>query len=258
MARITRWSVLALVLSLCIPSIAIPATVELGWNAVPETPTASVQGYKLYRGSIPCSDVGPLAFFADVGKVLSFRDTTVPDTWTNVCYEVTAHNTKGDSGRSNRAGKALTVATVLPASPTNFRYDAGTIRWDAVLGATGGYFLRVHEAGTPYNPCSAMTYCNETVGSLMTTSLVLPLKAGTLYDMWIHSVAADGTMSTSVGSSFTTPIETVPPAPTGLRIVSSSAQEIIVVASISDCSRVITSTKGSTSTQLKRTMTCVR
>jgi len=49
-----------------------------------------------------------------------------------------------------------------------------------------------------------------------------------------------------------------PPPPSGLSVVSATPQQIIITATVADCSRVVTSTKGSTPTLQKRTITCVK
>lgn len=48
------------------------------------------------------------------------------------------------------------------------------------------------------------------------------------------------------------------PAPSGLHIVSATGEQVVIEASVADCPRLVTSTKGSTSTVLKRTVTCVK
>lgn len=261
MARVARWGLLFLVFSLVWPSVVIPATVELAWDPVVETPTASVQGYKLYRGNIPCTNLGPLALLTDVGKVTTYIDPSVPSTWVDACYEISAYNTKGDSGRSNRAGKVLTVASTVPGTPV-LTVTTGLTSLDVTYapvpdgaGGTAKVGVRI---GSPTDHWGLM------VEQPCTTSpcKIIGLTPGTMYRVQAVAYRTDGTVNVfgplSVPVDKATLTETVPPAPTGLRIVSSSAQEIIVVASISDCSRVVTSTRGSTSTQLKRTMTCVR
>jgi hypothetical protein len=49
-----------------------------------------------------------------------------------------------------------------------------------------------------------------------------------------------------------------PPPPSGLSVVSATPQQIIITATVADCSRVLTSTKGSTPILQKRTITCVK
>lgn len=49
-----------------------------------------------------------------------------------------------------------------------------------------------------------------------------------------------------------------PPPAAGLRIDASSPDQVVITATVKDCPRVVTSTKGSTATTHKRTITCVR
>lgn len=49
-----------------------------------------------------------------------------------------------------------------------------------------------------------------------------------------------------------------PPVPSGLQVAKATVDEVIITASAKDCTRVTTSTKGTTGTTLKRTVTCVR
>jgi hypothetical protein len=71
--------------------------------------------------------------------------------------------------------------------------------WSAVQGAVK-YQLRVHEDGTPYDPCSGMAFCGDIQG----TSQSIALKPGTKYDWWVAALQADGTVGPSTGSSFVT------------------------------------------------------
>jgi hypothetical protein len=71
--------------------------------------------------------------------------------------------------------------------------------WDAASNAIK-YQLRVHEDGTPYDPCTSMAYCADVTG--LTKSVML--KPGTNYDWWVAGVGPDGTVGPSTGSSFTT------------------------------------------------------
>lgn len=255
------WLLLAMVLigTAGIAGVLFAAEVTLSWNANTESDLA---GYKVYQ-STTSGQYGPPV--ATLGKVTQ-HTLTLPQLTVDATYffTITAYDQAGnESGKSNEVSRLIAgvpVPPVLPA-PTNFRYEAGAMRWDAVAQATGGYYLRVHEIGTPYDPCSATLYCNTGVGTLTQTTKALAFKPATRYDAWIHSVAADGTVGESVGTSFTTPAAPVdlPPAdPTGLKILSSTAGEIVIVASAKDCPRVVTSTKGSTASTPRRTITCIK
>ena len=57
--------------------------------------------------------------------------------------------------------------------------------------------------------------------TLTGTSVMLAFKPGASYDAWIHSMAADGTMSEAQGARFTVPaapVDVAPANPTGLTV----------------------------------------
>lgn len=258
------WLLLVMVLigTAGIAGVLLAASVDLAWHPTPETPTASVQGYKLYRGNMPCSNVGPLEFFKDVGKVTRYLDTTVPDTWRDACYEITAYNHKGESPRSERAGKSFTppverpgvpVLTVMAISPTEFDITwpalsdgaGGMAHVDVRLGKPGDHWGLMVSQSCPTSPCR-----------------ITGLQPETMYQ--VGAVAYRTEPTGNVFGDLSTPVERatfaeqVPPKPTGLQVVSSTAGEVVILASAKDCRSVATSTKGSTATTFKRTVKCVR
>lgn len=242
-----------------IAGVLFAADITLSWNANTE---ADLAGYKVYQSTVAGQYGAPVATLGRVTQhTLTLPQLTVDQVyfWILTAYDL-AGNESGKSNEVSRIIAGVPPPPVLPA-PTNLRYEHGAMQWDAVPQATGGYYLRVHEIGTPYDPCESTLYCNSGVGTLMDTSKTLPFKPSTQYDAWIHSVAADGTVGLSQGTAFTTPAAPVdlPPAdPTGLTILSSSASEIVIVASAKDCRSVTTSTKGSTATAFRRTVKCAR
>jgi hypothetical protein len=228
-------------------------TAVLQWDANTESDLA---GYKLYRGNLPCPNEGPRQLLVTVGKVTTYTDTTIPITWLDACYWLIAFDTSANpSPFSIPAGKKF--ALPLPA-PVTFTQDKGTFTWSLVPGATG-YLLRVHKAGTPYEPCSGMTFCNE-VFTLTTTSQIVVLEPNTKYDAWVGGHDSTGRPGETSGTSFTTPVPDVTPPvePGGLKVTKSTPEEVIVVASRKDCARVVTSTTGSTKATHERHMTCVK
>lgn len=253
---------LLLVILLSLTSTAQAANVTLTWNANTESDLA---GYKIYQSTISGQYGAPVA---TLGKVTS-TTLTLPDLQVDATYffAITAYDlASNESGKSSEVSKLVAALPPPPPAlptPTNFRYDNGTMRWDAMPQATGGYYLRVHEMGTPYDPCSAMLYCNDPVGTLMATSVPLTFKPNTQYDAWVHSVAADGTFGIAAGLQFTTPAAPVdlPPAPpTGFALQVSRTVEgdLVITAKASDCRRVTTSTVGSTLLVSRRTVRCVK
>lgn len=184
---------------------ATAADVVLNWNVNTESDLA---GYKIYQSTISGQYGAPVATLGKVTtSTLVLPQLTVDATY---FFVITAYDLSGnESGKSAEVNKLVAGIPLPPSlpSPTNFRYEDGAMKWDAMPQAAGGYYLRVHEMGTPYDPCSAMLYCNEGVNTLMNASKVLPFKPNTLYDSWVHSVAADGTFGIAAGTQFTTPAQ---------------------------------------------------
>lgn len=210
-----------LAIAVCLPFLALAGSATLTWNANTESDLA---GYKLYQGTVS-GQYGPPV---DLGNVTTYT-FTLPTLTTDQTYfwAITAYDfATNESGKSAEVSKLIRgvpapAPTPTLPPPTNLRYDNGTMKWDAVPGATGGYWLRVHEIGTPYDPCSTTLYCNTGIKSLMATSITLAFKPGTQYDAWIHSVAVDGTVSAPQGTSFmtpTSPVDLAPAPPTGLTV----------------------------------------
>jgi hypothetical protein len=109
--------VLSIIGILC-TSVVFAATVKLSWTANTET---DLKGYRVYRGAGACT-VGPLQPLmvngvpVELGKVVTYTDTTVPIIDGTVCYEITAIDLSlNESPRSNRATKE--VSLVPPVAP---------------------------------------------------------------------------------------------------------------------------------------------
>jgi hypothetical protein len=98
----------------------------LTWDTLDATAT----GVHVFRGSLDCdTQLGPLQPLVDstgqpvtLGIVTTYTDNTVPDVTGNVCYELTAFNSGGESVHSVRATKQVTGSTPppppVPAVPT--------------------------------------------------------------------------------------------------------------------------------------------
>lgn len=250
-----------MVCMLCMWSdMSFAASTNLSWQANTESDLA---GYSVYREDVACAAFGAVTdthkpkTLTTLGKVTSYVDSTVPDSVKDVCYWLTAKDLTGNVSLFGvPVGKAFVVATKLPA-PTTFTYVNGVFSWSAVEGATG-YLLRVHEAGTPYDPCDSMTFCNA-VGTLVGTSKAVVLKPNIAYDVWVHAHDVLGTPGETKGISVTYVPDVTPPAEVkGLQITKNTEDQIIIVASSADCTRVTTTTKGTMIGQHSRVITCVK
>ena len=239
---------------LMVPVVSFAEIATLTWDMTIESDLA---GYKVYRTLTACPVSGPIGGVAlkDVGKVITFVDDTIPVDTLDICYAITAYDTSAnESLQSNKVGKKFVVVTLPP--PTNFKYTVDTFTWDLVLGAKS-YLVRVHEEGTPYEPCSAMVYCNN-VGTLTTNSLKLVLKLGKKYDTWIHSVDSNGKIGVSVGMTFTTIDNNPPIIPNGLIISSATSNKIIITAMNTNCPKGITTVSLSSTTKNDIELICNR
>jgi hypothetical protein len=72
---------------------------------------------------------------------------------------------------------------------------------------------------------------------------------------WVVIVLLGGAV-VYLDAQATTPLPTVPVL--GLAVESCNADKFVITAPTKDCARVITSTKGSTSTMHRRTLRCVK
>lgn len=237
--------------------VAYAADVTLTWNQNTESDLA---GYKLYHGTVSGQYGNPVTLGKVTRHTLTLPDLTVDQTY---YFALTAYDLTGnESGTSIEASKLVPGTPLPPSLPTPTQFAAAPLpdgrtqlTWDDMqLPAGSGYLLRVHLAGTPYDPCSSMAFCG---GVFPTNSLTLALPPGE-YDAWVHSARSVSDWGQSAGLRFTVvaPVDPPPAKPTGLTILSSTATEIVIVASATDCPRVTTSTKGSTATMRKRTVTC--
>lgn len=233
------------------------SSATLTWTQNTESDLA---GYRIFRDNLLCAQLGPKNLLTQVGKVGSYLDSTIPDTWGVVSYDMLAFDTSGnDSAKSVCVEKTFAVVPPL-GSPTNLRVVVtdvtATIQWDAVDGADS-YLLRVHKAGTPYDPCDSMTFCGEVTA----LTKVLPVEAGASYDLWVHAKKDDGTISPSSGNSFVVPVpppDTAPPvAPKDFQVteLQSPLRLDVVAMASTGCARLRVTTDA---TRQRATVTCVR
>ncbi len=205
---------LLLIFSLAAWSLPSPVQAEVAPCALTwaQSTAPDWKGARIYKDNDPVK-------LAQVGKVTGFDCSAEADDKIHEFYLTfiddagdrtdTTRNPAGDneSPPSNSVSKlfARTVSVLPP--PTGLSVSAFTFKWNPVPGALS-YALRVHEAGTPYEPCSSLTFCGDIVG----TSKVINLKPGVTYDIWIHTRSLAG-LSTSATLTLDTPaIDTVKPA----------------------------------------------
>lgn len=96
-------------------SLAEAGTAKLTWtDPAPTGGAGAPSGHNIYRATdaAVCNATASLpgpAYKAIDTMTTSFDDASVPDVNGTVCYEITAKNAGGESGRSNRVSKATTV-----------------------------------------------------------------------------------------------------------------------------------------------------
>lgn len=117
----------AVSLWLCAGLFAIPAfagSVSLEWtNPIPTTDQGTATGNRVYRSTdtVACDNVTTplpmlLQTLTTAPASATYTDTSVPNVNGKVCYEITAYNAGGESGRSNRVSAVTTVNP--PPAPT--------------------------------------------------------------------------------------------------------------------------------------------
>lgn len=249
------WVLLLMLVLSTTDAWASSATLTWTQNSEPD-----LAGYRIFRDNLLCAQHGPKNLLTQVGKVGSYVDSTIPDTWGVVSYDMLAFDNAGnDSQKSVCAEKTFAVVPPLSA-PANVRVSlanlTATIQWDAVTDAAS-YLVRVHKAGTPYDPCESMVFCGEVTDP----TKVLLVEAGASYDLWVHAKKADGTIGPSSGNSFSvpaTPPDTTPPAsPKDFQVteLQNPLRLDVVAMAAAGCVRLRVTTDQS---RHRATVTCVR
>jgi len=256
----------ALTLWLCVDGVhaqvpPAPPTISLGWTANSE---ADLAGYKLHRGTT--SRVYDKT--VTLGKVTTYADTlpvlTVDKTY---FYALTAYDLAGnESGKSNEVSKLVpgTPVAQKPGTPVltsiSRTTTSLTVAYAPVPNGIGGIaVVEIRYAKTPIQwGAATVAVCQA---SPCTITGLLP---DTSYD--VQAVARFGTLNvnavfsllSAVSTIKTLPLDVPPTPPAGLTILSATASEVIIVAKATDCSQVLTSTTGSTTSMLKRTVSCIK
>lgn len=252
--------VFCLMVGWAIYASAADQPVTLTWDPNTETDLA---GYGIYQSTVSGQYGAPVA---TVGTVTQYT-FTLPERVTEQRYyfTLTAYDVAGnESLKSNEVTKFVAgipvieppgtgALTVVSPAPTQL-----VVSWPAVADGVGGQAQIDLRLGRPGDHWGMMLSQSCTVSPCLLTGLT-PGTAYVLQAVWYLGTlgsAIFGALSPVV--SVSTLIDLPPVAPTGLTITSLSASKIVIVASARDCTRVITSTKGSTTWQAQRTITCVR
>lgn len=234
--------------ALLAPSCALPVppayaeTITFTWNANAESDLA---GYKLYQGTVSGQYGPPVTLGNVTTHTLTLPTLTVDQAY---FWAVTAYDLAGnESPKSDEFTRIVTGVPLPPALPTPTGFAATAladgqtrISWDDMQLASGPLFLlRIHLAGTPYEPCEGMAYCGNVTAP---TGITLNLPPGS-YDAWVHSAKSSGEWGPSAGMVFVVPtpvpVDLPPVAPTGFTIASVTASEVVLTASLVDCPNVI-------------------
>jgi hypothetical protein len=263
---VTKWiATIAMMLAFILPAWGETGT--LTWDANTE---GDLAGYRIYQSNVSGQYAAPLA---SVGKTItSYAVTLVPTSMDQrFFFVVTAFDLAGNESKFSSEVNKLIAAVPVPVKPgvpvlhvTARTTTTLTVTYDPVpdgLGGSGVANVAIRIALAPISWGSAQ----EAVGPCPASPCVITgLAPDTSFDL--QAVAYRGTPNVNAvfgALSAITTIKTLPidapPAPVkGLTISKATADEVVIVAKVSECPRVTTSTKGSTAAVIQRTVTCNR
>lgn len=236
------------------------ATAVLTWSPNTESDLA---GYKVFRSLVPGQyDYTKPEVVLD--KSQTSYTATLPDPTVDTPYffVITAHDLAANNSQpSNEVSKVIVavakpgVGTLTAGIPTT---TSITVIVPVVLDGLGQPAkFNLRYAVSPIN------WGTATSTTCTVSPCVIPgLTPGTPYQVqavWYRTGTPNvfGPIS-AILDLMTLPVDLPPAPPKGLIVASISEEQIIVVASRTDCPRLVTSTKGSTATQLVRTVTCTQ
>lgn len=255
------WLLLALVLlsALGMYSLLFAAEVTLTWQANTESDLA---GYRVYQGTVSGQYGPPVTLGTVTTHTVMLPPSTLDRTY---FWALTAYDLAGnESAKSNEVSQLIigvppVMAPGVPVLTVAAQENELLVAWEPVSDGAGGAATVDVRLGLPTDHWGLMM----TQVCPSSPCRIMGLVGGTSYQ--VRAVAyrsgptgnVFGALSASVLVTTLTP--DIPPAPpAGLTILSSSATEIVIVASAKDCPRVVTSTKGSTASTPRRTITCTQ
>jgi hypothetical protein len=150
----------------------------------------------------------------------------------------------------------------------------GTVTWTPTTDATIRYELRWSHFTNGYAWLPLASNLDSTTGTYAMTfppfadstgdrGLCVDARAvrGTQASPWASANGAHTCTQVPLTAVVPVPPPVVPPplpVPGGLQITKQTPGEVVIAASTVDCPRILTSTKGSTTTTLQRTVRCVQ
>lgn len=257
------WLLLAMVLLSVggMAAVLFAAEVTLSWQANTEPDLA---GYKVYQSTILGQYGAPVATLGTVTtQTLTLPQLEVDQTY---FFVLTAYDLAG-----NESLKSLEVSKLIVGIPA--KTNPGTpiltvaaketemlVAWEPLTDGAGGVAQVDIRLGSPTDHWGVMVSQVCSVSPCRITGLV----GGTLYQVQAVAYRVETTGNVfgalSLPVTVTTTVPNLPPAqPQGLTIVSTTPDQVIILAKKIDCQRgLVTSTKGSTVTQFKRTISCLK
>ncbi len=163
--------------------------VSLSWTAPEPNGGPSVTSYDVYRATTP--DFNARTLITNTTSTTATATRSPPST--TYYFWVTAANTIGQSGPSNRASAATPVAQIVPRAPTVLTAAAGdarvTLSWTAPAPNDGPPVTsyKVYDATTP--DFAAGTLVTSTSS---TRTTVTDLTNGITYYFWVTAANTDG------------------------------------------------------------------
>lgn len=232
---------------------------SLTWDAVP-----GATSYKVYSGVIACSNPAPLLpVVGGTALTPSFFDVSIPDTATDVCYEVTALNSVGESLHSTRAGKTFAMGSVsmVPSSAIAFTALVGDAPKRVPL-VTVTNNMNVPVTAVWADAWSSLTQMQPGTtatipagGSVAFTILYTPAAtAGTTTQAGTMTITPTGGTASVTTFTMTATVvaPTPPPAPTNLKVTQVTPDQIKVAGLVGVCTSLKT-----TGTGLNRYINCI-